>query len=55
MQVVKKRRKNQGCHRSAAKSLVLIQGEEKESTCIERGIMADRQGFKKKEADVCEL
>lgn len=43
-----------GCHRSAAKSLILIQGQKRKNACIERGIVADRQGVKK-EVDVCEL
>lgn len=42
------------CHSSAVKSLILIQGEKRENTCIERRFMADRQGVKK-EVDVCEL
>lgn len=39
---------------SSKKSSILILGEERENACIERGIMADRQGVKK-EVDVCEL
>lgn len=36
------------------KSSILILGGKREKACIERGIMADRQGVKK-EVDVCEL